>query len=82
MEFNFERSVVFGGARRSADGKQVVIERAFHSKPVSVPVEFVQFIRTSRLRDMSLVVVDLGPLGELTGEVIIAAGRKDRFPVF
>ena len=82
MEFNFARSNVFGRALRSADGKSVVIERAFYQRSISVSPEKVRIIRTGHLNDMSLVVVDLGPLGEQTDEVIIAAGRKECFPTF
>jgi len=82
MEFNFDfdRAVMFRGAHRSADGKFVVIERMPHSKPVSVSAKKVQTIRTLRLRGSNCRVVDFGPLGEQTDNVIIAAGRKDRFP--
>ncbi|MFA6585373.1 MAG: hypothetical protein WCS97_02940 [Candidatus Paceibacterota bacterium] len=45
-----------------------------------VQKEKIQFITTGYLRDMSTVVVDLGPLGEQTQEAIIAAGRKELLP--
>jgi len=81
MRFSFKRSVVLKKVRRVSKG-MVEITRTFTGEKFKIPAEGVRCVTSRYLSDSSTILVDFGPERSKTQEAVIAAGRKDRIPIF
>ena len=76
MNLNFDRSVVLGALINNSDGS-VTACAEFHSKRVTVPSRNIHYRVTRHLDDSSVIVVDFGPEGQSTNEIVVGVGHED-----
>ncbi len=74
MDLNFDRSVVLGALINNPDGSVTVCPE-FSFQRITIPSKNVRYQVTKKLDDSSVVVVDLGPCGLLTDEIVIGVGH-------
>ena len=77
MRFSFKRSSVLGRIIRLPRGYYQIKMLSF-SHPIKIQVNNIRLTLTKHLHGMSCVVVDPGPKGIRTKEVVIAVGSNNR----
>lgn len=76
MDFKFERAIVLGALIRNSDGS-ITICPEFRSCRTTIPTDGVHYEVTEHLQDSNVVVVDFGPEGLRTKEVVIGVAHEE-----
>ncbi len=77
MKFNFNRSVVLGALIKNPNGS-VTVRPAIAGWSVTISSKNVHYEVISSRHDTSVLVVDLGPKGQSTDEIIVGVGHMDK----
>jgi hypothetical protein len=81
FRFDFERAKVLAEIRQESVGK-VRVRPGLTTESIVLTWHSIRFIRTKHLDDSGTVVVDLGPEGMETKQVVIAGGSQHSLEQF